>query len=402
MLKMKWGRQMVWGWLLLSCVLHAGTGKTKVLSSKAQTLVNQAFANLDPEQPVMDYHVHMVGNGKGSNGLEVNPAMLSPWHPFRRIEANTYIKASGVRNPNRFDEEYLERLMKRAKGFGRPVRFHILAMDHNYNPDGTINKAKTTFYVPNEYVLRIAREHPDWFVPVVSIHPARRDAIAELEKCAAAGARNLKWLPNAQGIDAADPKFDLFYKRMAELGMILLTHTGEEKALASKGAQAFGNPLRFRRALDAGVTVIMAHCASLGKNADLDHVGETTTNLELFIRMMDDPKYKGKLFGEISAMTQYNRFPGAFQILMRRPDLQGRMVNGSDYPLPAINFIIWMRKIRSAGMITRPEEKALREIYRVNPLLFDFVLKRTLRNPRTGLGLDPVLFQKRIAISSGS
>ena len=32
----------------------------------------------------------------------------------------------------------------------------------------------------------------------------------------------------------------------------------------------FGNPLRLRRALDAGVRVVVAHCASMGQDRDLD------------------------------------------------------------------------------------------------------------------------------------
>ena len=31
-----------------------------------------------------------------------------------------------------------------------------------------------------------------------------------------------------------------------------------------------GNPLRLRRALDAGVRVVVAHCASMGQDRDLD------------------------------------------------------------------------------------------------------------------------------------
>ena len=31
---------------------------------------------------------------------------------------------------------------------------------------------------------------------------------------------------------------------------------------------------------------------------------------DLFLRLMDEPKYVGLLFGEISAITQFNRMPG--------------------------------------------------------------------------------------------
>lgn len=163
-------------------------------------------------------------------------------------------------------------------------------------------------------------------------------------------------------------------------------------AVASKDAQALGNPLRFRRALDAGVPVIMAHCASLGRNEDLDHPGATAANFDLFLRMMGEEKYQGLLFGDISAITQVNRMPRPLMTLLRRPDLQARLVNGSDYPLPAVNPVIWTRQFVALGLITAGERKALNEIFRVNPLLFDFVLKRTLRDPKDGRGLMPGIF----------
>jgi uncharacterized protein len=362
------------------------------LSPAAQALVQRAFEGLDPAMPLADYHVHIIGNGKGPNGNEVNPAMLSRWHPFKRFVSNLYINASGVSDTERFDEEYAERLVQLARGFQRPIKLHIFAFDHFYNPDGTINRKKSEFYVPNEYVVRLSEKHPDIFVPVISVHPYRSDALMELGKWATKGVRYVKWLPNAQGMDPADPQCDAFYQRMRELGMILIAHTGKELAVSARGAQALGNPLRFRRALDAGLTIIMAHCASLGWNDDLDHLGKRARNFDLFIRLMNEEQYKDRLFGDISAMTQYNRMPRPMRALLRRPDIQARLVNGSDYPLPAIDVVIWTRQIAVLGMITYKERKALNEIYRANPLLYDFVLKRTLRDPKTKKQLAPGLF----------
>jgi hypothetical protein len=140
--------------------------------------------------------------------------------------------------------------------------------------------------------------------------------------------------------------------------------------------------LLLRRALDHGVRVIAAHCASLGDNVDLDDPGRgKVRNFELFLRLMDEEKYKRLLFGEISAITQYNRFGETLAVLLERSDLHGRLVNGSDYPLPAINALIRTRSLVSAGFISKEERDALNEIFDSNPLLFDFVLKRTLHLP---------------------
>jgi hypothetical protein len=109
---------------------------------------------------------------------------------------------------------------------------------------------------------------------------------------------------------------------------------------------------------------------------------------------MDEPQYEGLLFGDISAMTQFNRLPGPLRTLLQRQDLQRRLVNGSDYPLPAINVLIRTRDLVKHGFLDQPERRALNEIYHYNPLLFDFVLKRTVRLPGTDKRLSEAIFSR--------
>ncbi len=371
-----------------------GAVQSPPLSPAAQALLDRAFADLDPAQPVVDVHVHAIGLGQNGDGTFVNPAKLSPKHPFKRFETNLYLKATGVQGLAHFDRDYLAVLVARARTFPRPVKVHLLAMDQAYQADGAPDPRRTELYVPNAYVFAAADQYPDGIVPVISIHPARQDAIQELEAGAARGAHMVKWLPNAQAIDPADPRYDAFYRRMKELGVVLLTHAGEEKAVAVKGAQALGNPLRLRRPLDLGVTVIVAHCASLGRNADLDRPGKTATNFDLFLRLMDEPRYRGRLYGDLSAITQVNRLPAPLLTLLSRPDLDVRLLNGSDYPLPGVDLVIWTGRLVQLKLITPAERRALNELWKRNPLLFDFVLKRTLKDPKTGRRFEASLFQR--------
>lgn len=367
-----------------------------VLSHGAKALVARAYGDVEVGR-LRDYHVHVVGVGAGNTGAEINPKMLSWLHPVSRFKAAVYMNSSGVVDLGNADREYMERLTRLAENTPGKGKFHLLAFDRNYNPDGTVNAARSELYIPNDYVMALADLRPDLFVPVISVHPYRHDALAELEKWAAQGARFIKWLPNAQGIDASDPAIDPYYETMKKHGMVLLTHVGKELAVDSGDAQALGNPLLFRRPLDRGVTVIMAHGASLGDNEDLDIPGDNPSaradNFELFMRLMDDPRYGDNLFGEISAITQFNRVPGPLLTLLERGDLHHRLVNGSDYPLPAINFLFQTRQFLSLGMISQQEQTYLREIYSVNPLVFDYVLKRILRHPETGARFPPSLFQ---------
>ena len=255
-------------------------------------------------------------------------------------------------------------------------------------------------YVPNEYVFELAERHPELFVPNISVNPYRPDALAELEKWAKRGARVVKWLPNAMGIDPSDPECDPFYEKMKELDLILLSHGGEEKAVEAEEDQKLGNPLLLRRALDHGVKVIVAHCAGLGTNEDLDSKDrKQRDNFDLFMRLMDEKRYEGLVFGEISAMTQFNRIGKPLQTILSREDLHERLVNGSDYPLPAVNILIRTRPLVKHGHLTSSEGECLREIYDYNPLLFDFVLKRTLKRPGTSKTLPASVFMTNPALS---
>ena len=362
----------------------------KRLSPSAHELLDRVLGDIGSE-PLEDYHAHIIGIGTGNSHAEVNPSMLSWWHPAKRFKTGIFLSACGVSDFSRLDQEYVERLVRLLRGFNHPIKLHILALDHYYNSDGTVDPSKTDFYVPNADVVQLANQYPDLFIPVISVHPNRPDALAELEKWAQQGVRFVKWLPNAQGIDPSEARFDGFYEVMKKHNMVLLTHTGMEKSVSSS-AQAFGNPLLLRRPLDHGVKVIMAHCASSGRNADLDHPGVTLDNFDLFLRMMATERYRGLLFADISAITQINRIPRPILELIRRPELHDRLVNGSDYPIPALNCVIWTRKLARLGLITNEERHSLNEIYDCNPLLFDYALKRTIRDPLTGKQLPAKVF----------
>jgi hypothetical protein len=291
------------------------------------------------------------------------------------------------------DARYVERLVALARALPAPGRRRILALEHFHREDGSADLARTEVHAPNEYVLGLAEKHPDLFAPVISVHPYRRDALEVLERSAARGSRMVKWIPSVMGIDPASPKCDAFYEKMRALGMALLVHGGDEMAMAG-GDDELSNPLRFRRALDRGVKVVVAHAASLGDGADLDHPGQRASNFRLFLRLMDEPRYAGLAFGEISAITQANRLGEALDTLLERQDLHPRLVDGSDYPLPAVNVIIRTGLLAERGYVTADERAALNEIYDVNPLLFDFVVKRTLRHPKTGARFAPTVFME--------
>ena len=373
--------------------------RKKSLSADALLLVRKAYEGTVPER-LVDCHVHITGMNTEKTGCYVNDKMLTRLNLKENLRYRLFLSALGVDHPDDADRESLDRLVQLIRRDKLPGRFQILALDQRYGKDGIADRENTQFYVPNDYVYKIYEKNPDIFIPVVSIHPYRKDAVAELEKWAAKGVRTVKWIPNAQGIDPSDPDIVPFYLKMKELQMVLLTHGGHENAVDSEEDQKLGNPLLLRLPLDLGVKVIVAHCASLGKNEDLDRPGkEMAYNFDLFLRLMDDKKYDGLVFGDISALLQFNRLSRPLKRILERPDLHARLLNGSDYPLPAMNLIVMTSKLSRLKFITRKERKRLDEIYRFNPLLFDFVLKRTVKDPKTGRRLSPEIFQENARLA---
>jgi mannonate dehydratase len=182
------------------------------------------------------------------------------------------------------------------------------------------------------------------------------------------------------GIDPASPRCDAFYRKLAELGMPLVTHTGREQAVDAREAQALGNPLRLRRPLDAGVSVVAAHFASFGDDDDLDRGGDARLpSFDLLLRLFGERAYDRTLFADISALTQVNRCGRPLRTLLTSPELHPRLVNGSDYPLPAIDPLVSTRKLGREGYLTPEERRLCNRVFDANPLLYDFVVKRTLK-----------------------
>lgn len=379
------------------------------LSAASRTLVERAFEDIDGE--LVDYHTHVLGTGCGGTGCCVAESLTQPWrHPLDALKFRVMMSASGVKDAQRADQQYMERLSELVQALhaqfpGKWGHHHLLGMTHWRDPKtGALDARNTGIYTPNDYVHRLAGERPALFWAAPSIHPLDPRAVEQLEHAkrdaVAAGQRQLiiKWLPNAQGINPASPRCDAFYEACARLGAVLLVHVGRENAVSTPGlVQSFGNPLRLRRALDAGVRVVAAHCASEGTDADLDldvtwHMEPPlVSSFSLLLRLFDDARYTRLLYADISSMTLFRRIGVPLTTMLERTDLHRRLVNGSDYPVVAAAALVQTQALVRHGYITREERAALNEVYDYNVLLYDYVVKRCLRSP-TGARFAPSVF----------
>jgi uncharacterized protein len=356
-------------------------------------VVRAAWDGIVPER-VWDVHVHLLGNGDSGGGAWLRPEMTSPWHPVAFLRRLILMNAACARG-DMVDTSYVQRLHALAEGLPPGARCMLLAFDHHHDQEGRSRPAQSPFHVPDRYAAAVARAFPGRFEWIASIHPYRPDAVEALAAARTGGARAVKWLPNAMGIDPASSRCDAFYAALARSDTPLLTHAGDEAAVDAQSAQELGNPLRLRRALDHGVRVIVAHCAALGTGVDLDtgpH-GPRVPNLALFARLMDEPGHGSRLHGDLSALVQRNRAAAALPRLLARADWHPRLLWGSDYPLPGVLPLISAHALAEQGLLAPAEVPVLVEIRRYNPLLFDFVLKRRLT--AGGRRFAPSVFETR-------
>ena len=357
-------------------------------------LVQAAWDGIDASQ-FRDMHTHLIGTGDSGSGIYLHPDMQDIFTPEQYLRFEFYMNASCAENVDGIDKGYVYQLTEHLASFPVGAKAMLLAFDYRHDGNGAVNKDKTPFHTPNAYAQKIAQKYPERFDWIASIHPYREDCVEELEKVVRGGAKAIKWLPPVMVIDPSSDKCDRFYDAMARHNIPLLTHAGDEHAVAGVEAQEMGNPLLLRRTLDHGVRVIVAHCASEGEGIDLDK-GDTETsisNFELFSRLMDEKRYEGLLFGEISAMTQLNRMGPALQAVLERDDWHHRLVNGSDYPLPGVMPLFSTQTLHDAGYLDAASVEPLAELRQYNHMLYDFVLKRHLR--WQGKGFSSRIFESK-------
>ncbi len=353
--------------------------------------LKQAWAGIDPAG-LWDCHVHLAGLGDGGSGIEIGPQLSSPLQPVHYAQRLFYMNAGCAHDaPGAVDAAYVARLLNLCDAMPAGFKVMLFAFERFHDAAGHAHPEHSAFYVPNAWAAKLAREFPARFEWVASLHPYHVAAVDELKQAISDGARAVKWLPAAQGMDPASPKCDAFYRVLAESGTPLIVHCGEEKAVKGSDTQAFGNPLRLRRALDLGVRVVVAHCATMG--TDLDDDGQVRPSFDLFLKAMAEPRAVDRLYGDISAIALRNRQPAVIRSLLEREDLHPRLLHGSDYPLPGVLPLISPATLARAGLLPKAAVADLDALREHNPLLFDFVLKRLLS--WQGHSFSPAVFDTR-------
>jgi uncharacterized protein len=339
--------------------------------------MTELAANEDLEQlNIVDWHVHVAGLGHGDSANFINDAMYDNYRFKFFLKWMNVTEEELEKHGDQIVVKRLNEKLKQSKYIDQAI---ILALDGVIDKKtGQLDKAATQFYVDNEFVARESAKYSNLLFGA-SINPSRPDSIQLLEKVHAQGAVLIKWIPSIMHFDPADKQFEPFYRKMAELNIPLLTHTGMEKSFPNTN-DALADPRRLELALNSGVTVIAAHIATTGESEGQDN----------FERIMPMFAEFPNLYTEISSLTQINKL-GYLAQALKKPGLTERMIYGTDWPLQSfpvvspwyhINHIglknawrlsriknKWDRDIELKQAIGVPHSVFTRNVGRINSLL---------------------------------
>lgn len=187
-------------------------------------------------------------------------------------------------------------------------------------------------YTSNSLIRALCRSAGGRLLFGASVHPYRPGAVELIDEVFAAGACLLKWIPLHQNIDIADPRTVAVLRRCARLGLPLLVHYGEEFTLttqhrAYRDVSGLLDVLRRLRREGCMPPTIVAHAAT-----PIGPWGERHDFENLLAAMRSDMR-DAPLYADISAMST----PGKVGFLRRLRDMQdlhGRLLFGSDFPVP--------------------------------------------------------------------
>lgn len=296
----------------------------------------------------IDMHCHVVGNGENIDEVDRDVYFYPDdnQHWFARIlytAVENDLEGMGGdqdRDGKISADEYFAlvcRLLSTSEEIDGIV---LLALDACYSPKtGLLNERETDLWVSNRLLARKVDELNERlpqdgssrrFFFGASVSPNREDWESALEWVLRhTSAALVKWIPSVQHIHLMDERHNDFYDALAAAKMPLLCHVGPEYAFP-EGIEnkRLDNFRHLERAIERGVTVIAAHCATpvfplIDKN-----------EMREFHAFMKDANSDGtvRLWADTSALSLATRIPLLPEVLDLFP--ASWLVHGSDFPIP--------------------------------------------------------------------
>jgi len=287
------------------------------------------------EMKVIDIHVHMGGIGDSGSGCRMSREFI---FSFAFAAMLVTLKVT----PFELGDEKIKEVILGAVNGSKNIDYSVLlALDGVYK-NGRYIESESHLIIPNDYIMKIAAENRRVLFGA-SVHPYRKkkEMLAEMKRCVDNGAVLFKWIPSSQQIDPRDDRCIPFYETLVRENIPLLCHTGAELAVPTSdaGSNALNDPRTLLKALQLGVKVIAAHCATpyLGGILPADK-----GYFEALIEMLRISEKKGwNLYADIAAFCTPTRIRYLKRICeeVQQGTLRSdRFLYGSDFPVPIIDI----------------------------------------------------------------
>jgi uncharacterized protein len=287
---------------------------------------------------IVDCHVHVCAFTPEHGGTSEH---LLNTIPFRFMRCRLALKGADAQTETAL-ESTLATLIDYTPEIDAVV---VLAFDAVYDDDGNLDAANTHLHVTNDHVMELARRDRRMLFGA-SVHPYRKDAAQQLERCIAGGAVLLKWLPIVQDFDPSDERCFPLYDVLAHHNVPLLCHTGGEKSLPNLNTDV-ADPMLLEQALKRGVRVIAAHCGTRSTFTETDFVPE-------WARLAREYEH---FYGDTAALNLPTR-SYAYKTILEDELLRSKLVHGSDWPIlplpPArVGVGNWFRSMSELNWLRR-------------------------------------------------
>ena len=285
---------------------------------------------------VTDIHFHIAGV-ECDEHMFISETMKRG--KYFRLYRNYIGFKMGVAPSKVSNNTVLDYVLKTVDTSTRVDKCVLLAFDWVYT-NGQKDESQSHMRVSNKMVADIVRRRPNRLLFGASVNPNRDKALEELKKVADMGAVLIKLIPSAQNIELEDHK--RFFEEMAALRLPLLCHCGVEHGIPCFGTgeentkQRLNDTNKIIVALEAGVKVVVAHCALPIDNDD------GISNYEKLKELMSNPRYDNFLFADLSAFfIPFNGYRrevvyNACADLIEKHD---RLILGSDFPILSLPLL---------------------------------------------------------------
>lgn len=296
------------------------------------------------EKALVDIHAHAGCLDDGGATCFVSERMRKEKVAYFFSKYDALFDAFGVKKEelaSKGNAHFFESVSQRVESSSCLDAVVLLALDGTYRFDAAVpDYENTDFMIRNSLVAEQAAKFPN-LLWGASVNPLRKDFREELKLAHDKGAVLVKLIPPIQGLKLDDEEAAVkarlteYYSLLKTYGLPLLVHLDEEGTFTKELERRFRDyvgVLAIRRALDLGVTVIVAHAAS--RESSVHGHGSTGSAYRDLLALMSEPKYRGLLYADISALpTIVTRADHLCKVSKDFASQPERLLWGSDFPL---------------------------------------------------------------------